>query len=86
MGGMERIKGEMSERQSNKAEKHHQHSLDLGGFDAEKVRFFTKNALCRSSELCFLPRRGAHFQKNHEKRMHVAESWTNNRKLADVMY
>ena len=56
MGGMERIKGEMSERQSHKAEKHHQHSLDLGGSDAEKVRFFTKSALCRSSE--FVPALG----------------------------
>ena len=83
---MERIKEEKIERLSDKADKHDQHRLSLGRFGVEKVRFFIKNALCRSSELCFLPRRGAHFHKNYEKIMHVAESWTKKRKLADVVH
>ena len=66
MGGMERIKGERIELQSDMAEKHDQNRLKLGRFDVEKLRFFFKYALGRSSKLCFLCRRGAHFQKNHE--------------------
>ena len=82
---MERIKGEVIQRQGDKADRHNQHRLYLGRFDIEKVRSFIKHALCRSSELCFLLRRGAHFHKNHEKIMHVAERWKN-RKLVDVVY
>ena len=33
---------------------------------SKKRRCFIKSASCRSSELCFLLRRGAHFHKNHE--------------------
>ena len=66
---MARIKGEIIERLSDKADKHDQHRLYLGRFDVEKVRLVIKNALCRSSELCFLPGRGAHLQKNYEKRI-----------------
>ena len=39
MGGMERIKGEMVELQSDRAEKHDQNSLNLGRFDVEKLDF-----------------------------------------------
>ena len=40
MGGMERIKGERIELQSDRAEKHDQNRLKLGRFGVEKVRFF----------------------------------------------
>ena len=68
MGGMEGIKGESNEQQSDRAEKHHQNGLDLGCFEVQKVMFLIKNALCLYPELCFLPGQGAHFQTNHEKR------------------
>ena len=67
MGGMERIEGERIELQSDEAEKHDQNRLKLGRFDVDKMRFFFKNVLGRSSKLCFLCRRGAHFQKIREK-------------------
>ena len=51
---MEGIKGERSEQQSDRVENHHQHGLDLGGFEVQKVRFFIKKYLGRSSKLCFL--------------------------------
>ena len=78
MGGMGRIKGERSERQSDKTENHHQNRLYLGLFDVEKMRFFIKNALWLYSELCFLCRRGAHFQKVHEKMLPESEKWSQN--------
>ena len=68
MGGMERIKGERIELQSDRAEKHDQNRLKLGRFDVEKVRFFFKNALGRSSKLCFLCGPGAHFHKKYKKK------------------
>ena len=67
MGGMERIKGERFELQSDRAEKHDQNMLKLGRFDVEKVRCLSRNALGRSLKLCFLCRPGGHFQKNREK-------------------
>ena len=67
MGGMEGIKGERNEQQSERAETHDQNGLYLGRFEVEKVRCLIKNALCLYLELCFLLRQGAHFQKNHEK-------------------
>ena len=81
MGGMGRIKGERSERQSDKTENHHQNRLYLGRFDVEKVRFFIKHALCLYLELCFLCRRGGHFQKNDEKTLSESEKWS--RKTVD---
>ena len=63
---MERIKGERKEQQSDKAENHHQHGLYLGRFEVPKVILLIKNAFWLYSELCFLCRRGAHFQKNHK--------------------
>ena len=42
MGGMERIKGERSERQSDGVETHVQNRLYLSRFDIERVRFFIK--------------------------------------------
>ena len=76
MGGMERIKGERIELQSDRAEKHGQNMLKLGRFDVEKVRLFFKNALGRSSKLCFLCRRGDHFQKNLETKWSESEKWS----------
>ena len=38
LGGMGRIEGERSERQSDKTETYHQHGLYLGRFGVEKVR------------------------------------------------
>ena len=73
---MERIKGERIELQSGRAEKHDQNRLKLGRFDVEKLRFFFKNALGRSSKLCFLCRRGGHFQKNLEKKWSESEKWS----------
>ena len=67
MGGMDRIKGEGNEQQSDRAEKHHQNRLYLDRFEVQKVRLLIKNASWLLSELCFLCRRGAHFEKNHEK-------------------
>ena len=72
---MERIKGERIELQSGRAEKHDQNRLKLGRFDVEKVRFFFKNGLGRSSKLCFLCGRGAHFQKTYEK-LSESEKWS----------
>ena len=39
LGGMEGIKGERNEQQSDRAENHSQHWLYLGRFEVEKVRF-----------------------------------------------
>ena len=76
MGGMEGIKGERNEQQSDRAENHHQHGLYLSRFEVEKLIFLIKNALWLYSELCFLPERGAHFQKNHEKKWLESEKWS----------
>ena len=76
MGGMERIKGERIELQSDRAEKHDQNRLKLGRFDVEEARFFFKNALGRSSKLCFLCRRGGYFQKNCENKWSESEKWS----------
>ena len=45
-------------------------------FDVKKVIFVIKNALWLYSELCFLCRRGAHFQKNHENKLPESETWS----------
>ena len=76
MGGMERIKGEMVELQSDRAEKHDQNRLKLGRFDVEQMAFVIKNAFGRSSKLCFLCGRGAHFQKNREQKLPESEKWS----------
>ena len=73
---MEGIKGARSEQQSDRAENHHQNGLDLGCFEVQKVRFFFKDALGRSSKLCFLCRRGGHFQKNRENKSSESEKWS----------
>ena len=78
---MEGIKGERSEQQSDKAENHHQHGVNSGRFEVQKVIFLIKNALWLYSELCFLLQRGAQFQKNHEKKWLESEKW--NRKSLD---
>ena len=67
MGGMEGIKGERNEQQSDRAESHHQNGLDLGRFEVQNVICLIKNAWWLYSELCFLCRRGANFQKNMGK-------------------
>ena len=76
MGGMEGIKGERSEQQSDKAENHHQNGVNSGRFEVQKVRFLIKDALWLYSELCFLCRRGAHFQKIREKKWLEREKWS----------
>ena len=68
MGGMERIKAERNEQQSDRVENRFQNRSYLGRFDIEKVRFVIENASCRFSELLFLLQRGAQFQKHHEKK------------------
>ena len=68
MGGMEGIKGERNEQQSETAENHDQNGLYLGRLEVEKVRFLINNTLCLYLELCFLPRQGPRFQTNHETR------------------
>ena len=73
---MERMKGDKSERQSDKAEKHDQHRLNLGRFDVEKGRFFNETASHRYSKLCFLLGRGAHFQKIRETNLPGSEKWS----------
>ena len=75
MGGMEGIKRERSEQQSDRAENHHQNELDLGRFEVQEVMFLIKNAWCLYLELCFLCRRGVHFQKIHEKKWSESEKW-----------
>ena len=67
MGGMEGRKREKGEQQSDRAENHHQHGLDLGRFEVQEVMFLIKNALCLYLKLCFLLQRGVRFQKIHEK-------------------
>ena len=75
-GGVEGIKGERSEQQSDRAENQHRNGPHAGCFEVEKVRSFVKDALCLSLELCFLPEREAHFQKLHEKRRSESEKWS----------
>ena len=78
MGGLEGIKGERSEQQSDRAENHHQDGLDLGRFGVEKVRFFIKIALWLYLKICFPQQREAYFQKNHEKMLPESEKWSQN--------
>jgi hypothetical protein len=72
---MEGIKGERSEQQSDRVENHYQNGLDLGCFEVQKVRFFIKDSLGRSSKLCFLCGRGTHFYKKRGKRSPENENW-----------
>ena len=82
---MGRIKGERSERQGDQTENHHQNRFYLSLFDVEEVRFFIKNALCQYSELCFLCRRGRHFQKKYEKSGRKVKNGAERPYLASVM-
>ena len=84
MGGMERIKGERIEVHSDGAEKHDQNRLNLGRFDDEQMGFFIKHVLSRSSKLCFLCRRGGHFQKFRENKSPESEKWS--QKTVDGKY
>ena len=54
MGGMEGIKGERNEQQSDRAENQHQNGLDLGRCEVQKVICLIRNAWWLYSELCFL--------------------------------
>ena len=76
MGGMEGIKGERSEQQSDKAENHRQNGVNSGRVEVQKLIFLIKNALWLYSELCFLLQRGAQFQKIHEKKWLESEKWS----------
>ena len=73
MGGMEGIKRERSEQQSDRAENHHQNGLDLGRFEVQKVRFLIKIALWLYLKICFPQQREAYFQKNHEQKWSESE-------------
>ena len=50
-------------------------------FEVQKVILLIKNALWLYSELCFLLRRGAQFQKFHENKVPESEKWS--RKTVD---
>ena len=63
MEGLEGTKGKRSGKQSDKAKNHHQRRLYGGCFEVHKVILFSTSVLCLSLELCFLPERGADFQK-----------------------
>ena len=78
MGGMEGLKGDRIEQQSDRGENHHQHGLDLGCFEAQKVRFFIKHALCLYLKICFPRRPEACFQKFHEQMLPESEKWSQN--------
>ena len=54
-----------------------------GVWDVEKVICLIKNALWLYSELCFLCRRGAQFQKFHENKWSEIEKWDPSR-VGDV--
>ena len=73
---MERIEGERIELQSDEAEKQDQKRLKLGRFDVEEMSCFFKHVLGRSSKLCFLCGRGAHFQKIREQKLPESEKWS----------
>ena len=66
MGGMEGIKGERSEQQSDKAENHHQNGVDLSPFDVEKVRFLIK-MLCGYIRNCASYAGGEHIFRKFMK-------------------
>ena len=53
MGGLEGIKGERSEQQSDRAENHNQNRLDLGRFEVQKEMRLIKNALFLYLEIVF---------------------------------
>ena len=76
LGGMEGIKRERGEQQSDRAETHHQNGLDLGCFEVQKVMLLVKNAFCLYLELCFLQQRGVHSQKINEKKWSESEKWS----------
>ena len=65
---MEEIEGERNEFQSDGTENHYQNGLDLGVSEVQIIRFFIKNALRLSAELCLLLERGAHVRKSHKKK------------------
>ena len=76
---MGEIKVERSDQQSDRVEIHQQHGLDLRGFEVQKVRFFIKHNLGRSSKLCFLCGRGAHSYKKRGKRSPENKKWVRKR-------
>ena len=86
LGGIEEIKGERIEIQSDGTEHHHQNGLDLGVFEVQIIRFLIKKALLLYAELCLLLWRGTHFQKNHEKSgsnvKMMVEKWKNDAERA----
>ena len=76
MGGMEGVKGERIEQQSDRAENHHQNELDSGCFEVQKLRFVFKHVLCLYLKICFPLQRETYFQKNHETRVSESEKWS----------
>ena len=85
MGGMEGIKRERSEQQSDRAEDHHQNGFDLGRFEVQKVMFLIQSAFCLYLELCFLQQRGVHFQKINEKSGQRVKNGARRPYMASVM-
>ena len=73
---IEFVKGGGANERFGAGEWGHQHGLDSGRFEVQKVICSIKNALWLYSELCFLCRRGAHFQKIYEKKWSESEKWS----------
>ena len=67
MGGMEGIKGERNEQQSDRAENHEQHGLYLCRFEVEKVKFLIKNTCCLYLR---------NIMKHHETKLSESEKWS----------
>ena len=77
-------KGNRRDKGAKWAKKGLQKRLYPTPFEVQKVICLIKNALCSYSELCFLCRRGAHFQKNRETKVPESEKW--NQKTLDGKY
>ena len=63
LDGMEEMKGERNEFQSDGAESHHQHGLDLGVFGVQVILFLIKNALWLYAEFVSPNRAGSTFSE-----------------------
>ena len=63
LGGMEGIKGERSEQQSDRAENHHQNGLYLGRFDIEKVILLIKKCFVAIFKIVLRMQAGSTFSE-----------------------
>ena len=73
LGGMEKIKVERNEFQSDGTENHDQNGVDLGVFEVQIIRFLIKIVLWLNAKVCLLFERGAHFRKNHKNKWSKSE-------------